>query len=72
MKLIDTVVPGYSVPTVEPWSARVELVPTVAVPLPEPLVVKYAQPPIAAIRATSSTARAAIRLLGKNFIPMPP
>ena len=30
------------VPTVEPWSTIFELVPTVAVPLPEPLAVKYA------------------------------
>ena len=47
---------------------EVELVPTVAVPLPEPLVVKYAQPPIAAMAATSSAASSMIRLFVTNRI----
>jgi hypothetical protein len=68
VKLIDTFVPGYRVPTVEPWSVMFELVPTAAVPLPEPLAVKYAQAPIAAMRATSSTARTVTRFFVKRFI----
>src|SRR4029077_17687222 len=56
------------VPTVEPWSTMFELVPTVAVPLPEPLAVKYAQPPTAAMAAISSEARTAIRLFVKNVM----
>ena len=67
-KEIGTVEPGYSVPTVEPWSTRFELVPTVAVPLPEPLAEKYAQPPIAARAATSTTARTAIVFVVTNFM----
>ena len=68
VKLIGTVVPGYSVPVVEPWRVRVALVPTVAVPLPEPLAVKYAHAPIAATAATSSEARTAVRLLVTSFM----
>src|SRR5438874_4456860 len=69
---MGTVEPGYSVPTVEPWSTRFELVPTVAVPLPEPLAEKYAQPPIAARAATSTTARTAIVFVVTNFMYVPP
>jgi hypothetical protein len=40
-------VPGYSVLALVPWIVSAELAPTVAVPVPEPLVVKYATAPLA-------------------------
>ena len=68
MKLTATFEPGYSVPTVEPWRTMFELVPTVAVPLPEPLAVKYAQPPTAEMAASSSEPRTTIFLFVKNVM----
>jgi hypothetical protein len=42
-------------------------VPTAAVPLPEPLAVKYAHAPTAAKAVTNSTAGIAIPFLVKSF-----
>ena len=42
VNVTDDDVPGYSVVAAVPTNARFELVPTVPVPEPEPVVVKYA------------------------------
>jgi hypothetical protein len=47
-------VPGYSVVLAVPASVMFELVPTLAVPDPEPLVVKYAYAPIDATAAMAA------------------
>jgi hypothetical protein len=58
--LVD--VPGYSEPLVLPWMVSAELVPTDAVPVPEPLVVKYAKAAPASARAPTALSVITIRL----------
>ena len=50
---IVLVVPGYSVLALLPWIVSAEFAPTVAVPVPEPVVVKYATAPLARSKSNS-------------------
>src|SRR5690242_17504421 len=59
--VLDT--PGYNVLADEPWRVTAELVPTAAVPVPEPVVVKYAYAaPASTTAPTTPRVRTFLRL----------
>jgi hypothetical protein len=64
VKLTVVLVPGKSAVAVVPWMVTAELVPTVAEPVPEPVLVKYAiATPIATTAPTAPSATSKRRFL---------